>query len=77
LKDPIVEEKLLKELQNSDQILVVDLAKRLNFNLDATLILLSKILQQKKTGGYITKDQKTYLSNRYVSETLTNLFKSK
>jgi hypothetical protein len=76
LKESEIKEKLIMKMLNTTQISLTDLADKLDLSEAAIYSLLSKTLQQKLINGYITRDKKTYMSNRYVSETLTGLFKN-
>lgn len=76
LKEGEVRSRLIAEIQETHQTSISDLAKKLDLSVAATYLLLSKGLEQKLFNGYITKDKNTYMSNRYVTETVVNLFKN-
>ena len=70
LKEKEIEEYFLKELNSTEKISLQELATKLGFSLEATLILLKRNIQAGKITGFVSKDQKTYLSNQHVRKTL-------
>ena len=71
LKTPEVEGVFLGALTGLDEVLIVDLAAKLGYSVDATFKLLSKGITLKKIEGYITSDGKKYVSKEYVQKQLS------
>ena len=71
LRLPEVEHAFLGALGGLDEVLVVDLAAKLGYSVDATFRLLSKSINLKKVEGYITCDGKKFVSKEYVQKQLS------
>ena len=74
-KTPEIEHVFLGALHGLDEVLVVDLASKLGYSVDATFKLLSKSINLKKVEGYITNDCKKFVSKEYVQKQLTTHLK--
>ena len=75
LKTPEIEYVFLDALRSLDVVLIVDLAAKLGYSVDATFKLLSKSINLKKVEGYITSDGKKFVSKEYVQKQLTTHLK--
>ena len=76
LKTPEIEHIFLGALHGLDEVLVVDLAAKLGYSVDATFKLLSKSINLKKAEGYITNDCKKFVSKEYIQKQLSTRLKS-
>ncbi len=66
LKIPEIETDFMGIIKSVDVLSLNELADRLGYSLEATLKLLAKNLEGNTIEGYITIDQKTYLSREYI-----------
>ena len=75
LRLPELEHIFLGALRGLDEVLIADLAAKLGYSVDATFRLLSKSINLKKIEGYITSDNKKFVSKEYVQKQLTTHLK--
>ena len=75
LKTPEVEFVFLDALRGLDVVLIVDLAAKLGYSVDATFKLLSKSINLQKVEGYITNDGKKFVSKEHVRKQLSSHLK--
>jgi YVTN family beta-propeller protein len=70
-KVPEIQATFLGVLKGLDEVLLVDLAAKLGYSVEVTFKLLSRGISLEKVKGYITSDDKKYVSEEYVQKQLS------
>jgi YVTN family beta-propeller protein len=70
-KVPEIQATFLGVFKGVDEVLLVDLAAKLGYSVDVTFRLLSRGIGLEKVKGYITSDDKKFVSKEYMQKQLS------